>query len=50
MAYVEASAAQGVERERSDRAGGKTGVFTGAYAINPAQWGQAAASGSPTMC
>ena len=35
MAYVEASARKG-ERERSDRAGGKSGVFTGSYAINPA--------------
>jgi leucyl-tRNA synthetase len=35
IAYVEASARKG-ERERSDRAGGKSGVFTGSYAINPA--------------
>ena len=35
MAYVEASARKG-ERERSDRAGSKSGVFTGSYAINPA--------------
>jgi leucyl-tRNA synthetase len=35
MAYVEASTRKG-ERERSDRAGGKTGIFTGSYAINPA--------------
>ena len=35
MTYVEASARKG-ERERSDRAGGKSGVFTGSYAIDPA--------------
>jgi leucyl-tRNA synthetase len=35
MAYVEASSRKG-ERERSDRAGGMSGVFTGSYAINPA--------------
>src|SRR5258708_30552765 len=35
MAYVEASARKG-ERERSDRAGRKSGVFTGSHAINPA--------------
>ena len=35
MAYVEASARKS-ERERSDRAGRKSGVFTGGYAINPA--------------
>jgi leucyl-tRNA synthetase len=34
MAYVEAIARKG-DRERSDRAG-KSGVFTGSYAINPA--------------
>jgi leucyl-tRNA synthetase len=35
MAYVEASAHKS-ERERSDRAGRMSGVFTGSYAINPA--------------
>jgi leucyl-tRNA synthetase len=35
MAFVEASAHKS-ERERSDRAGRKSGVFTGSYAINPA--------------
>jgi leucyl-tRNA synthetase len=35
MAFVEASARKS-ERERSDRAGRKSGVFTGSYAINPA--------------
>src|SRR5262245_62228046 len=35
MAYVEASARRG-ERERSERAGHKSGVFTGSCAINPA--------------
>ena len=35
MAYVEASARKN-EHERSDRAGRKSGVFTGSYAINPA--------------
>src|SRR5262249_61672781 len=35
MAYVEASARKS-EHERSDRTGGKSGVFTGSYAINPA--------------
>jgi leucyl-tRNA synthetase len=35
MAYVEASALKS-EHERSDRTGGKSGVFTGSYAINPA--------------
>jgi leucyl-tRNA synthetase len=39
MAYVEASARKG-ERERSDRAGRKSGVFTGSYAINPANGGK----------
>ncbi|HWL22118.1 MAG TPA: leucine--tRNA ligase [Bradyrhizobium sp.] len=35
MAYIEASARKS-EHERSDRAGRKSGVFTGSYAINPA--------------
>src|SRR5580692_335906 len=35
MAYIEASARKS-EHERSDRAGRKAGVFTGSYAINPA--------------
>jgi len=35
MAYIEASARKG-EHERSDRTGGKSGAFTGSYAINPA--------------
>jgi leucyl-tRNA synthetase len=35
MAYIEASARKS-EHERSDRAGGKSGEFTGSYAINPA--------------
>ena len=35
MAFVEASARKS-ERERSDRAGQKSGVYTGSYAINPA--------------
>jgi len=35
MAYVEASAHKG-ERERSNHADRKSGVFTGGYAINPA--------------
>jgi leucyl-tRNA synthetase len=35
MAYIEASARKS-EHERSDRAGRKSGVFTGSHAINPA--------------
>jgi leucyl-tRNA synthetase len=35
MAYVEVSARKS-ERERSERAGRKSGVFSGSYAINPA--------------
>ena len=35
MAYIEASACKS-EHERSDRAGRKSGVFTGSYAVNPA--------------
>jgi leucyl-tRNA synthetase len=35
MAYVEASGRKS-EHERSERAGDKSGVFTGGYAINPA--------------
>jgi leucyl-tRNA synthetase len=35
MGYIEASARKS-EHERSDRAGRKSGVFTGSYAINPA--------------
>src|SRR5215475_6403991 len=35
MAYLEASARKS-EHERADRASHKSGVFTGSYAINPA--------------